>query len=69
MLSTTVTGIPIEYLFLSIGSLVSGFYALIVHELREIKRNGEQRDRKLDRVQTAVVFICAKLNIEVPPHD
>jgi hypothetical protein len=54
--ATTVTGIPIEYLFLIIGALVSLLYMDLRRGFSTLNKNGEKRDRLLVR-------ICTKLGI------
>jgi len=53
----SVTGIPIEYLFVVIGALVSVLYWDLRRTLRILYRRGEKRD-------TLLIKICAKLGIE-----
>lgn len=57
-----VTGIPIEYLFLMIGALVTAIYAGIRSDLRALKRSAAKRD-------TLLIRICGKIGVDFIVDD
>jgi hypothetical protein len=67
--TTSATGIPIEYLFTIIGSLLMLIYLDVKRDLRKLRSNAHKRDLTLARLSTALRFVCRKLNIPFPSDD
>jgi len=69
MVSTSATGIPVDYLFLVIGALLSGIYLDVKRDLRTLRNNAQKRDLAISRVTLALRFVCRKLNIPFDAND
>lgn len=65
----SVTGIPIEYLFLIIGGLLSAIYFDVKKDLKSLKRNADTRAITITRMSLALRFVCRKLKIPFDAND
>lgn len=69
METTTVTGIPTDYLFLIVGALIGAIYLDIKRELRSLRKDANSRVVTLGRITLALRFVCRKLNIPFDAND
>lgn len=67
--STSVTGIPVDYLFATIGALGSLVYADLKREVRSLKHEAAKRGRHIRHVENAVRKVCYKLNIKFEEEE
>lgn len=65
----SVTGIPIEWLFLVIGSLGGIVYLDLKHEVRSLHREGRVRSKSIRRLQTTMRDVCNKLHVNYEESD
>lgn len=68
-LAESVTGVPIEWLFGTIATLVGLLYFSLLYEIRRLRARGERRDSCLQRVKMMMFIVCKHLGIDVPEDD
>lgn len=67
--SKSLTGIPVEYLFAAIGTLVSLVYMDMRRAISALKHEAGKRGRHIRHVENAVRLICNKLKINYEDTD
>lgn len=67
--TTSATGIPVEYLFSIIGALLMLIYLDVKRDLKNLRNNASRRDLVLARVSGALRFVCHKLKIPFREDD
>lgn len=62
--STSLTGIPLEYLFGAIATLLGLIYSDLKREIRSLHSHAKTRSGHIRHVESAVRKICSHLNID-----
>lgn len=68
-ITPSLTGIPVEYLFASIGVLVTLVYGGIRRDIRTLLHDDRQRARQIKHVENAVRTLCNTLNVHYRESD
>lgn len=65
----TVTGIPVDLLFLALAALVSAIGGVMWHEIRSLRNESSQRGVHITALRVLVKQVCDKLNISYSDGD
>lgn len=68
-LANSSTGIPVEYLFGTIATLVGIVYVDLKREVRSLHREGRARTQQISRMRDAVRDICHRMKINFTDHE
>jgi len=65
----SVTGIPVDLMFLALGSLVTLIYLDMRRTMRQLAKESVQRGRSMIRMSTYLELVCQKLGIRYTHTD
>jgi hypothetical protein len=68
-MTVTSTGIPVEYMFGAIATLIGIIYGGIVHELRGLRRDTHKIRDGAHKRDLLLVKICSRLGIDFEDSD